>query len=121
MLAKKPRSVKTILNYASGHSKIGPSERGIALTFLDAVLNMLCLHLIAHAFDAQVARLEFAGFLSWAIASIKKNCSQMLCALITVMHKVDKKQERAVHQTGLKDFGSKCGIRSARCAPWLAL
>lgn len=69
-----PRSVKPLLPFSSGHTKLVKNE--IALSCLRSAVTKSCVHLMENSFKEQVRKLRQAGFpeavLSWACEKLVK-------------------------------------------------
>lgn len=87
--AYNPRSVKPLLSYKSGHSKI--VKKGIATSTLGAAIQKSCRHQVEQSFSEQVCRLQAAGFPTPVITSVCEG----LIRQIKKGEKSVEKQERS--------------------------
>ena len=120
----KPRSVKGILPFTSGHSKIVKS--GIIYAALRAALLKTCTHALKESFLSQVERLKLAGYPD---TEILRSC-QKLIKWVKGVSDTHRRTERVrnekkpvvvpyLHKFShcLKNAASRYGVRVVMSAP----
>lgn len=118
-----PRSVKPLLNYKSGHSKL--VKNSIAFSSLRSALFKSCVHSMGASFKEQVKKLTEAGFPNCALASACNKLVKVVkgCEKPATQREPDQRKKYAVvpyiHRTThrLKKIASRYGVQVAISAP----